>query len=280
MNRLGLVLAGAIALVCCSAAGGAGATLSPAGSPADPEAGLQPARLGVTNDTSRTVEAVEVRWKRGGPAIRMQVTIAPEGNAEVEVPLPAIWLEQEMSVRLLDADGEMVQATEATITWPADAIQPRGFLDARAVGQFEFDRARWPRALRRHVLWILAAMAAGLAGCLLLPGGSVVRASGVVVIVAAGLAASAWLIRQPSLVLDRSFVYQPGQPIRLANQADEANLRVLTARRRSVWRSSETQWLPVYPHIAAMQDEDMVIRPGRQILIPIGVDEVVVLRKR
>lgn len=280
MNRFGLLLAGGVALICCTAAGGDAATLSADVSSADANGGLQPARLRVTNDTSRTVEAVEVRWKRGGPAIRTQVTIAPDGDAEVGIPLPAVWLEQEMSIRLLGANGETVQATEATITWPADAIHPHDFLDARAVGQFEFDRARWPRTLRRHLLWILAAMSAGLAGCLLLPGGSLVRASGVVVIVAAGLATSGWLIRQPSLVLDRSFLSQPGQPIRLANDPREADVRVLTARRRSVWRTRDTRWLPVYPHIAAMQDEDMVIRPGEEILIPIDVDEVMVLRKR
>lgn len=237
------------------------ASLKPAsGQPVAGEAFCH-AELTLQNHQPQVIQAVALRWQDGGPTLFQPAVIPPGASATLIVPLPAVSEQQTYDVRLLGSNGlggEPLAVLKATISWPTEQVNPDLFLDWR-YRQIALVEPTWPSGLMRN-LWVTL-----MAGCLVMAGAGTFlrrwRRVIVLLIVLGSMAAVTMLLVNRSDPVGVSWARLGG-----GLTGERQNIMVVQTRRTAQW-SSAARLVPLYLSRYQMQQDDMIIEPGRGVRV-------------
>ena len=220
--------------------------------------------LNVQNAGANAIQAISLQEARGGPTFVYDLLVPPGTTRSARIDLLASSVHQSYDVRSLagkDHNSGTLAEERAGISWAEDLVEKAGrhLIDPALHGRWEHDVATWPPVLLQNM--ILAALLICLTAAATFFLRSVrFRAAMILIVVAGGTCAVVWLLRSQPTVLMRELETDVGAP----GQRDRQRpLIVLTARRTTKWSHSADDFIPVYPTVSAMTDDDVVIHPGR-----------------
>ncbi len=220
------------------------------------------AELSVSNSASQPVQAVLLRSRGGGPAIRYRLTVPPGAKANLPVALPAMAPVQDYDLTALGAGASAIGQAAASITWPAELVTADEFID-EAYLQWQGAWAPWPAQGRRNALLALAGLAAATAAALFLRS-RFAQAAAVVGCAAMYISVVAPVLKGAGAVQAAEYdlvLYGPGAPPKIES------FTVLSARRtaRGTWRPAGVPY-PVYPDRSEAEKDLAIVDPAEKTI--------------
>ena len=222
------------------------------------------AELTVTNSSATVAETVLLKPSGVGMTVRYKLAVPPGAAGRQIVFLPAISPTQEYALTALDASGEVIARTSASITWPAELVTTDAFIED-AFRAWTDEPARWSAKTRWNYILILAMFVTAAAATLLIRR-PLLRIAAVVVIAGA---VTAMIV----------FVFIPAGPetVRVhryfltlhdgAGGMKPDSFAVLTARRTTEWSRRISHWsYPVYPDRAAAANDETIVKPATGVM--------------
>ncbi len=216
------------------------------------------AELTVTNSAATATETVLLKPSGVGLTVRYKLTVPPGATGRQIVFLPAISPAQEYALTALDASGEVLGQTSASITWPAELVTADAFIED-AFKAWTDEPACWSAKTRWNYLLVLAMFVTAAAATLLIR--RPILRVGAVVVITAAVAALIVFVFIPAGAVVREQRYH----LRLHDGAGGLKLdsfAVLSARRTTEWsRKISPLPYPVWPDRAAAAAAAAVVDP-------------------
>ena len=200
------------------------------------------------NKTGRTLQAVSLRWRQGGPTIIQPAAVAPNSWQVLRIHLPAAWPEQMYDVTFLDGPpGASAGVAKAlSITWPVELVADGAFIDPAAYEPYRGTFPAWPATLRKRLFLAAAALSLIAAATLLLRRPAARLAALAAVILLAGAAATAAMLHQPIVQ-------------HLEANRDAGEFHVITSRRTTRWHTANAPWAPIYESRRQLSADTMTL---------------------
>ena len=218
------------------------------------------AELTLANAAPRPVEAVLLRPAGGGPAVRCRFAVPPGQTSRTIVRLPPISLDY--TVAALDASGEVLARSPATINRTGEWVATDAFVDA-TYSQWLHEANPWPRRARLNAILLLACIAAAAAGAVFIPN-RFARAAAVGVVALAGVLAAQHFLKQPDALRVREYYlvrHAPGGP------AEVESFTVLAGRRTDrITRRAAGVPYPVYADGPQLSGSDAEVDPAARTI--------------
>lgn len=158
--------------------------------------------LTVTNGGNETVQSVRIRMVQGGPRYVFAALTAPQSTSSATVYLPAMTLEQVYRVELLgesEQKPKVLAWQDAAVNWDPTMLTPDVFMDGPAYAQYEDSLPAWPGGMLQNAFGALAAASIAIALICLIRA-PVVRATGMIVLIAAATVGVMSILNAPTII--------------------------------------------------------------------------------
>ncbi len=222
------------------------------------------AELTFTNSAATATETVLLKPAGVGLTVRYDLTVPPGATGRQIVFLPAISPAQEYALTALDASGEVIARTSASITWPVELVTADAFIED-AFRSWTDDPARWTAKSRWNYLLVLAMFVVAAAATLLIRR-PMLRIGAVVVFAAVVTALIVYVFIPPgheTVQVHRYFLTLHGG----VSGFQRDSFAVLSARRTTEWSRKISRWsYPVYPDRAAAANDETLVKPTTGVI--------------